>query len=46
MEKMADTSGLLYYYARYYDPTLGTFISSDTLVPDSERAVGYIRFLK
>jgi RHS repeat-associated protein len=30
-----DRSGLLYYNARYYDPTLGTFISPDTLVPDA-----------
>lgn len=26
---------LLYYNARYYDPALGTFISSDALVPDA-----------
>jgi RHS repeat-associated protein len=29
-----DGTGLLYYNARYYDPTLGTFLSPDTLVPD------------
>jgi RHS repeat-associated protein len=28
-----DTTGLLYYHARYYDPTLGRFVSSDSVVP-------------
>jgi RHS repeat-associated protein len=28
-----DTTQLLYYYARYYDPNLGRFISADTVVP-------------
>jgi RHS repeat-associated protein len=30
-----DGTGLLYYNARYYDPTRGTFLSPDTLVPDA-----------
>ena len=29
-----DATGLLYYHARYYDPTLGRFISPDRLVPE------------
>ena len=29
-----DGTGLQYYNARYYDPTLGTFISPDTIVPN------------
>jgi RHS repeat-associated protein len=29
-----DDTGLLYYNARYYDPTLGRFISPDTIAPD------------
>lgn len=33
----ADSTGLLYLNARYYDPSLGTFLSPDTLVPDSGR---------
>jgi RHS repeat-associated protein len=28
-----DATGLLYYHARYYDPTLGRFISPDSIVP-------------
>ena len=28
-----DTTGLLYYHARYYDPNLGRFMSADTIVP-------------
>ena len=41
----SDATGLLYYNARYYDPTLGTFISPDTLVPDPGRVIDYNRFL-
>ncbi|MFC1870994.1 RHS repeat-associated core domain-containing protein [Chloroflexota bacterium] len=29
-----DGTGLYYYNARYYDPTIGRFISADTIVPD------------
>jgi len=28
-----DGTGLLYYHARYYDPTLARFVSADTVVP-------------
>jgi RHS repeat-associated protein len=28
-----DSSGLLYYHARYYNPVLGRFISADSVVP-------------
>ena len=41
----ADGTGLLYYNARYYDPTLGAFISPDSLVPDAGMVVDYNRFL-
>ena len=34
----------MFYEARYYDPTLGTFISPDTLVPDAGLVVDYNRF--
>jgi len=29
-----DSTGLYYYNARYYDPTIGRFISADTIVPN------------
>ena len=29
-----DETGLYYYNARYYDPTIGRFISADTVVPN------------
>ena len=29
-----DGTGLYYYNARYYDPTLGRFISADTIIPN------------
>ena len=32
--KELDTTGLYYYEARYYDATLGRFISADTIVPN------------
>ncbi|WP_161668779.1 RHS repeat-associated core domain-containing protein [Kallotenue papyrolyticum] len=28
-----DSTGLLYYHARYYDPGLGRFLSADSVVP-------------
>ncbi|HRJ45625.1 MAG TPA: RHS repeat-associated core domain-containing protein [Caldilineaceae bacterium] len=40
-----DGTGLLYMNARYYDSTLGVFLSPDTLVPDAGRVVDYNRFL-
>jgi RHS repeat-associated protein len=30
----SDSTGLYYYGARYYDPTMGRFISADTIVPN------------
>ena len=41
----SDATGLLYYNARYYDPTLGTFISPDSLVPGAGQVINYNRFL-
>jgi len=40
-----DGTGLLYYNARYYDSSLGTFLSPDTLVPDATRVIDYNRFV-
>ncbi len=40
-----DATGLLYYNARYYDPTLGTFISPDSLVLEVGGIIDYNRFL-
>jgi RHS repeat-associated protein len=39
-----DSTGLLYLNARYYDPSLGTFLSPDTLVPDAGVLFDYNRF--
>jgi RHS repeat-associated protein len=38
-----DPSGLLYLHARYYDPTIGRFISPDTVIP-SDDLVGLDRY--
>jgi RHS repeat-associated protein len=36
--------GLLYYVARFYDPSLGRFISADTIIPGSEKPISWDRF--
>jgi RHS repeat-associated protein len=40
-----DATGLYYYNARYYDPTLGTFISPDSLIPDPDNFWDYNRYM-
>ena len=40
-----DGTGLMYYRARYYDPSLGQFISPDTIVPDPSNVLDYKRYL-
>ena len=40
-----DGSGLMYYNARYYDPTIGQFVSPDTLVPDPLNVMAYNRYM-
>jgi len=35
-----DSTGLLYYHARYYDPLLARWISPDTLVPGTAMGAG------
>ena len=37
--------GLLYYVARFYDPSLSRFISADTIVPDPRSAISWDRYL-
>jgi RHS repeat-associated protein len=32
--QILDDTGLYYYNARYYDPTIGRFISADTVIPN------------
>ena len=39
-----DSTGLYYYNARYYDPTIGRFISADTMVPDPANPQAYNRY--
>ena len=41
----ADGTGLYYYNARYYDPSLGQFVSPDTIVPDASRVLAYNRYM-
>ncbi|MCX5722216.1 MAG: RHS repeat-associated core domain-containing protein, partial [Nitrospirae bacterium] len=38
------STGLYYYEARYYDPTLGRFISADTIVPHASDPQSYNRY--
>lgn len=44
-----DSTGLMYYQARYYDPTIGAFIrvplGRDTIVPDATAVFGYNRYM-
>ncbi len=35
-----DATGLLYYHARYYDPSLARFISPDSIVPGASLGAG------
>ncbi len=44
-DQKRDDTGLYYYGARYYDPSLGTFISPDAIVPDASHVFGYNRFM-
>jgi RHS repeat-associated protein len=39
-----DDTGLYYYGARYYDPVIGRFISSDTMVPDPMNPHSFNRY--
>ena len=39
-----DSTGLYYYGARYYDPTIGRFISPDTVVPDPMKPQAFNRY--
>ena len=40
-----DSTGLMYYNARFYDPALGTFVSPDSMVPGAGQLINYNRFL-
>ena len=39
-QQKLDGTGLLYYHARYYDPSLARFLSADTLVPGDASGKG------
>ncbi|MFC2004929.1 RHS repeat-associated core domain-containing protein [Chloroflexota bacterium] len=39
-----DDTGLYYYNARYYDPTIGRFISPDTVIPSPTNPQAYNRY--
>ncbi len=36
-----EEAGLMYYNARYYDPSIGRFISADTLVPEPTKTQSF-----
>ncbi len=40
-----DSTGLMYYNARYYDPALGVLTSPDSMIPNSAGIIGHNRFL-
>ncbi len=44
-DQKRDDTGLYYYGARYYDPSLGTFVSPDTIVPDPTSVLDYNRMM-
>ena len=39
-----DSTGLYYYGARYYDPTIGRFISPDSIIPDPANTQAFNRY--
>jgi RHS repeat-associated protein len=39
-----DTSGLMYYQSRYYDPLVGRFTQADTIVPDAATPAAFNRY--
>ncbi len=41
---MADAFGLMYYNARWYDPTLGRFAQADTLIPGAGNPLAWDRY--
>ncbi|MBI4305530.1 MAG: RHS repeat-associated core domain-containing protein, partial [Chloroflexi bacterium] len=43
-QRLDTPTGLYFYNARYYDPTIGRFISPDTIVPDPYDPRDYNRF--
>ena len=43
-QRFDNSTGLMYYQARYYAPGLGRFISADTMVPDGKNPQNLNRF--
>ncbi|MCP4298624.1 MAG: RHS repeat-associated core domain-containing protein, partial [Proteobacteria bacterium] len=43
-QELDQESGLMYYNARYYDPTMARFITPDTMIPDASNSQAYNRY--
>ncbi|MCK5581374.1 MAG: VCBS repeat-containing protein [Candidatus Omnitrophica bacterium] len=43
-QRLDDEVGLYYYGARYYDPSLGRFITADTIVPNPSNSQTFNRY--
>ncbi len=40
-----DDTGLMYFKARYYDPSVGRFITADTIIPDPGKSQSFNRYM-
>jgi RHS repeat-associated protein len=43
-QRLDETTGLMFYQARYYDPVTVRFISADTMIPDPGNAQDFNRY--
>jgi RHS repeat-associated protein len=43
-QRADDSIGLMYYNARWYDPTLGRFTQADTIIPGADNPIAWDRY--